>query len=103
VYGGSQEASGQEGDAVPSASRDLGEESVPAELVDDARCASAATTGLLGVGGRRGPQLILEVTVAESIDEMAARQDGLEQAAVGLGDGVEAGEVLTKLDARAAE
>src|SRR6266568_4949947 len=74
-----QKASAKGGNAVSSASGDLGEESVPAELVDETGYVSAATTRLVGVGGRCGPQLILEVTVAESIDEVAARQDGLEQ------------------------
>ena len=103
MYGGSQEASAQEGDAVSSSSRDLGQERMSAELSNETRDTSTATTGLPGVGGRRGPELILEVTVAESIDEVAAGQDGLEELAVGLGDGVETCEVLTKLDARAAE
>jgi hypothetical protein len=103
VEGCGQEAPSKESDAVSSASRDLGQESVSAELADEAADASTTATGLSGVGGWGGPELILEVTVAEAVDQVAAGEEGAEQVTVGVGDGVEAGKVLTELDARAAE
>jgi len=76
---------------------------VSAELADEAADASASGPRLSGVCRRGGPELLLEVTVAESINEVAAGQDGVEQLGVLAGDGVETREALTKLDARAAE
>jgi hypothetical protein len=78
VEGCSEEASAQQGDAVSSASWDLGQESMPAQLPDEATDASTTGTGLSGIGGRGGPELVLQVTVAESIDEVAAGQDCVE-------------------------
>ena len=103
MEGCSQEASAEKGDSVSSASWDLGQESMPAQLPDEATDASTTGAGLSGIGGRGGPELVLQVTVAESIDEVVARQDGLEQSAVGLGDGIETCEVLSKMDTRTAE
>jgi len=103
VDGCAEEAPSKESDTVSSASWDLGQESMSAELAEEAADASTATTGLNGVGGWRSPELILEVTVAEAVDEVAAGEEGTEQVAVGVGDGVEAGEVVTEVDAGSAE
>jgi hypothetical protein len=103
VEGGREEASSTKGNAVPSAPLDFGQEAVGAKLSDQATDASATAMGFFGVGRWGAPELALKVVVGESVDEMGAGDDGLEEVGVCARDGVETGEVLTVLDTRTAE
>jgi len=98
-----EESSSAKGDAVSPPALDLGDKGMAPELSDEAADALAATTAFLEVEGWGGPEEGLEVVVGETVDEVCAREDGLEEVDVGASYGVETRELLTTLEARTAE
>jgi hypothetical protein len=69
---------------------DLGEQGMSPELADETTHALAAATSFQAVGGWGLPESALEVAVGESVDQVFAGEDRVEQVGVGAGDGVEA-------------
>lgn len=102
MEGGREEASSTKGNAVPSAALDLGEEGMAAKLAYQATDASTPAMCFVRVGWWGGPELALKVAVGETVDEMGAGEDSLEEVGVGACDGVETSELLTVVEARTA-
>ena len=65
---------------------------MPPELGDQTRGAHAAPLGVLRRAGWGGVEPALEVAVAQTRDRVFAREDGLEELAVRVGDGIEPGD-----------
>jgi len=100
---GGQKPAAAQSDAIAAASGDLGQEGVAAELSNKAAYPLASTAALGWVRGWRIPELVLEVSVTEAVDQVAAGEHGLEEVRVCARDGAETGDSLTELDAMTAE
>jgi hypothetical protein len=91
VVGGScEETAAAKGDTVSATGLDLGEEGMSPEFADQAADALTATTGFLGICGCGAPEQRLQVVVGETVDEVSAGEDSLEEVGVGTCHGVEA-------------
>jgi hypothetical protein len=85
-----EEATSTKGETISSSALDFGQEGVATELADETADATTTATGIVGDGGRGGPELFLEVLVGETVDEVSAGEDRLEEVGVRASDGVEA-------------
>src|SRR5205085_10329357 len=79
------------GDAVAPSPRDLGDESVTAELDDEARHTFASSTGFAEVGWWSGEQLSSDVGVVEPSDGVLTVQGGAKECEVFPVEWIEAG------------
>src|SRR5439155_25898207 len=89
--GGAEDALAVGRDAVKPSPRDLGDESVTAQLDDETRDALASSTRFVRIGWWSRVEAGGDVVVAEPADGVLAGQHGAEQREVGGSDVVEAG------------
>jgi hypothetical protein len=76
---------------------------VTTELANQTADAPATAPRLYGVAWWSTPELALKVAVGETVDQMSAREDGLEQISVGARDWAKAGVGVTILEMGAAQ